>query len=375
MGRLKTWITCCLCLMIVLPFLALPAIAQETKPQAEPPLLPFRYARIWNEPVAVYSSPGDPAQMSPVDTLLPPDSWVSIDEEVEQDGRLWYRVADQAYVLADNVQPGTPSAFHGITVTQQLTYPLAFVAAQELNVRARPGLAADNPSLSTLARYDMVNVLGSERVDDAIWHQIGEGQYVHGAYVRVVHPVQRPADVPDDARWIAVDLAQQTLAAYEGDRLVFANVGGQRPASLLHAYRTEPHLDQDPDRRDGRRPGRAGRLLLAARRALDHVLLQRRGPARGLLARPLRLPQQPRLCQPQPAGRKVAVRLGHAAIALPRHALPSTPAKTTLGPGSMSTRRQGESPVPAQIDDCAMHSVLSMDSPSFSPREFLVSCK
>ena len=35
---------------------------------------------------------------------------------------------------------------------------------------------------------------------------------------------------------------------------------------------------QDADRRDGRRPGRAGRLLLAARCALDHVLLQGRGP-------------------------------------------------------------------------------------------------
>ena len=201
MGRLKSWIVCFSCVILLVPFLASPTSAQEAGPEAKPPLLPFRYARIWEEPVAVYSSPGDPAQLSPVDTLLPPDSWVSIDEEVEQDGRLWYRVADQAYVLADNVQIGTPSAFHGITVTQQLTYPLAFIAAQELNVRARPGMADDNPSLSTLARYDVVNILGGERVGDAIWHQIGEGQYVHGAYVRVVHPVQRPAGVPADDRW------------------------------------------------------------------------------------------------------------------------------------------------------------------------------
>ena len=230
MGRLKSWMVGFLCVILVVPILASPASAQDAGPEAKPPLLPFRYARIWEEPVAVYSSPGDPAQLSPVDTLLPPDSWVSIDEEVEQDGRLWYRVADKAYVLAGNVQLGTPSAFHGITVTQQLTYPVAFIAAQELNVRARPGMAADNPSLSTLARYDVVNILGGERVDDAIWHQIGEGQFVHGAYVRVVYPVQRPSDVPADARWIAVDLAQQTLAAYEGDRLVFATlVASGRP--------------------------------------------------------------------------------------------------------------------------------------------------
>ena len=110
MGRLKTWITCCLCLMIVLPFLASPASAQEAKPK--------RSHRCCRFVTPGYGKTGGgllvswrPGADEPVDTLLPPDSWVSIDEEVEQDGRLWYRVADQAYVLADDVQPGTPRPF------------------------------------------------------------------------------------------------------------------------------------------------------------------------------------------------------------------------------------------------------------------------
>jgi hypothetical protein len=230
---MKRWIDAmkllsCLVILSLLP--GLPAAAAGPAPEVETALLPFDYARVWQKPVPVYSAPGDPATMTPIDTLLPPDSWVSIDEEVEQAGRLWYRIADQAYVLADALLPGAPSLFHGITVTQTLTYPLVYIATQGLNVRARPGAAANNPPIATLNRYETADYLGSQRAGDALWHQIGENRWIHGAYARVVYPVQRPESVPADARWIAVDLAQQTLAAYEGDQLVFVTlVSSGRP--------------------------------------------------------------------------------------------------------------------------------------------------
>ena len=211
-------------LMILSVLLVTPSLAAGPEPEAEAALLPYEYARVWQKPVPVYAAPGDPARMPPIDTLLPPDSWVSIDEVVEQNGRQWYRIANQAYVLAEDVLPGAPSLFHGVTITQTLTYPLAFIATQGLNVRARPGATPDNPPIAAVNRYDVVDYLGSQPAGDAIWHQIGDNQYVHGAYVRVVYPVQRPAGVHADARWIAVDLAQQTLSAYEGDRMVFATL-------------------------------------------------------------------------------------------------------------------------------------------------------
>ncbi len=230
---MKRWIdaTMLLSCLIVLSLLpGLPVAAAGPNPEAEAELLPFDYARVWQEPVAVYAAPGDPAAMTPIDTLLPPDSWVSINEVVEQDGRQWYRINEQAYVLADAVQAGAPSLFHGIAITQPLTYPLVYIATQGLNVRARPGAAADNPPIATLNRYDTADYLGSQRAGDALWHQIGEKRWIHGAYARVVFPVQRPDGVPADARWIAVDLAQQTLSAYEGDQLVFVTlVASGRP--------------------------------------------------------------------------------------------------------------------------------------------------
>ncbi len=212
------------CLLLVSVVLAAPGMAAAPDPDAEATLLPFDYARVWQEPVSVYAAPGDPASMTAIDTLLPPDSWVSIDEVLEQDGRQWYRIGEQAYVLADAVQTAAPSLFHGVAITQPLAYPLVYIATQGLNVRARPGAAADNPPIGTLNRYETADFLGSRRAGDALWHQIGENRWIHGAYARVVFPVQRPEGVPADARWIAVDLAQQTLSAYEGDQLVFVTL-------------------------------------------------------------------------------------------------------------------------------------------------------
>ena len=211
-----------LVLVSLLPIVPAAAADPTTNMEAAP--LPYEYARVWQKPAPVYAAPGDPARMTPVATLVPPDTWVSIDEVVEQDGQRWFRIADQEYVLASDVLPGTPSLFHGLVVTQALPAPPAFVVTPGLNVRERPGVAPDNPPLSTLARYDAVTVLDSQPAGDAIWHQIGENRFVHGGHVRVVYPVARPQGVPEDTRWIAVDLAQQTLSAYEGDRMVFATL-------------------------------------------------------------------------------------------------------------------------------------------------------
>ncbi|MGB8331997.1 MAG: L,D-transpeptidase, partial [Polyangiales bacterium] len=42
--------------------------------------------------------------------------------------------------------------------------------------------------------------------------------------VRVARRISRPGDVPAKARWIHVDLSEQTLVAYEGDNPVYATV-------------------------------------------------------------------------------------------------------------------------------------------------------
>lgn len=222
--RTKRWIVLGLALLVL--GLALPGhvAAQGETPAKEEALLPFRYVRIWDKPVSVYTTTGDPARMTPVKTLTPPDSWVSIDEEVEANGQLWYRIDDREYVLASDVLSSPPSLFQGTPVAEPPQHPIGYVIAPELNVRGRPGAAPDNVPVAQLRRYDTVDILESVNVDDGVWHKIADDRYVHGSFVRVIFPVQRPAEVAADEHWVAVDLAQQVLSAYEGDKMVYATL-------------------------------------------------------------------------------------------------------------------------------------------------------
>ena len=188
------------------------------------PLVPFRYARVWSTQVPVYPTPGDPVQMAPVRHLLPPNTWVSVKDEVQMDQRVWYRIEKEEYVLASDVLPASPSTFHGVAVGQAYHPPFGFVVADQLNARARPGVTPDNPPLDMLPRYTVVDILGQETTSDGVWYQIGSDRYVHSAYVRVVTATPRPGDVAPDEKWIAVNLSEQTLAAYEGDWMVFATL-------------------------------------------------------------------------------------------------------------------------------------------------------
>jgi lipoprotein-anchoring transpeptidase ErfK/SrfK len=42
--------------------------------------------------------------------------------------------------------------------------------------------------------------------------------------VRIAWSIERPDDVPEDEKWVHVNLPEQTLVAYEGDRPIFATV-------------------------------------------------------------------------------------------------------------------------------------------------------
>jgi lipoprotein-anchoring transpeptidase ErfK/SrfK len=215
-------------LAVLLALFSVPAWADDSAGGAEG-ALPYRYAWTGWEDVPVYAKPGDLRQMTPDRHLVAYYTWVSIKEELRSNQDLWYRIGDNEYILADDVWVGPPTALQGVVVPQERRPPFGFVVTDDLNVRARPGVSADNPSIAKLARYTVVNIQDRITIGDTVWYQIGdEGsnaeQYVHGEYVRVVTTTARPEGVAPDEKWIAVNRTEQTVAAYEGDQMVFATL-------------------------------------------------------------------------------------------------------------------------------------------------------
>jgi len=61
------------------PAWADPNIAGSLPPEV---LVPYRYARVLRDPLPVYRHPTDAETDAPIRQLIPPNTWVSIEEEI-----------------------------------------------------------------------------------------------------------------------------------------------------------------------------------------------------------------------------------------------------------------------------------------------------
>jgi hypothetical protein len=121
-----------------------------------------------------------------------------IDDELLARG--WLQRPSGGFIAARHVRIAIPSPFSGL---HDPPYATAFV------IRKTP----------PFARYDRTPVLALE--EGAV--RVPGGTLPRRA-VRIAIARPRPAQVPAHARWVHIDLREQVLTAYEGDRLVFATL-------------------------------------------------------------------------------------------------------------------------------------------------------
>ncbi|MBI4790609.1 MAG: L,D-transpeptidase [Chloroflexi bacterium] len=109
-----------------------------------------------------------------------------------------------------------------MALTQTPDKPFAWVV---FGVRpsAAPGAraASANPALP---RYTRVTILQEQKVGEWMWYRVGENQWIEQRQLGIVQLAPRPAGVGAGEKWIDVNLFEQTLAAYEGDRMVYATL-------------------------------------------------------------------------------------------------------------------------------------------------------
>lgn len=123
--------------------------------------------------------------------------------------RGWYERPGGGFVAAEGLRILDPSSFSG---WHEPPPNFAFV---------REDATLTRPDGTTVAvhRYDRFPVMTVTRTDVIV----PDGAIPKSA-VRLGAVARRPARVPEGARWVHVSLEQQTLTAYEGDRLVFATL-------------------------------------------------------------------------------------------------------------------------------------------------------
>lgn len=204
------------------PTIGLPAEALAAYPEPNVRPLPISendlYDRLYKKMsggAQIFDGPGGAL----VETLGPGFTYITVNSTQAD----WTQIADAQWVpsnvLTDDV---LISRYSGVFLPDDpLPYPMAWTM-RHLNPATAPGGEPwpDNPFLY---RYTRVNLYTSVEMDGKRWYQIGANQWVHQFDVAKITPIARPEGV-DTHKWVGVDLYEQTLIAYEGDKPVFSTL-------------------------------------------------------------------------------------------------------------------------------------------------------
>lgn len=223
----------------------------------EKDVVPHTYAYVKTLPLNVYRHPMEAAMgLPPVRTMLSGDWWVSVNGVVEYEGQKWYQINRDEFVPAEALAFASPSRFQGVYLTEQPQRPFGWIN-RWVQPSTVPG-GAKKMAVPALNRYQLITIFAEERLGEQLWYLVGADQWVSQENVSRVDVDAPPEGVPAGAKWIEVDLFEQTIAAYEGTRMVYATLvssGRQGTATPPGLYRLWSKVREgkmsSPDVKDG----------------------------------------------------------------------------------------------------------------------------
>jgi lipoprotein-anchoring transpeptidase ErfK/SrfK len=215
-----------------------PRPLQGIRPDPALTQLPYRYFKLEDDTVPILSGPGGDA----VGQYLPGFVYVSYIDRVE-DGGVYYMLPNGGWIPGKGSRIGEYSLFQGLefnrTPSHSFAWPLPFYI-DKVPVHTAPGF---NTQLTDRVLYpyiNMVQVYDTQTADGVEWNMIGHGEWVEARIMATVTPNTTPPEGVTNGRWIDVNLAEQTLAVYDNNQLVFATV----IATGLEPFWTRPGLFQ-----------------------------------------------------------------------------------------------------------------------------------
>jgi hypothetical protein len=136
----------------------------------------------------------------------------------------WIQILGGKWVRRQDAKESTPSYFTGVTLPDGLPYEFAWVLDKSgIYTSEVPGGPPSSRTRRNLVRYERVNIFATAKDDKGSeWYMIGPNQWVKQTFVAKVKKIDRPKGV--SGHWVAVDLYEQTLVAYEDDTPFFATL-------------------------------------------------------------------------------------------------------------------------------------------------------
>ncbi|MCA9705840.1 MAG: L,D-transpeptidase [Myxococcales bacterium] len=228
---------------------------QVVPPTVDEPL-PYRYAKLstpaplyWRVPSAAELADGT---STPVREHAQGAHFVALDRTITVGDQELGRTVRGFWVRMRDLEPKPMPTMHGELLRGAEALPLAFVHVDEAAL-LDPGSAEIQGTATKFARFSVDRFLTHDGRDQVLAR---DGFAAWADEVRVARARARPEEVGADDQWIHVDLDQQTLVAYEGDRPVLATLvssgkeGFEPPLGLFRVhkkYTTVTMSGPDPD--------------------------------------------------------------------------------------------------------------------------------
>jgi len=216
---------------ITIPPRPLPA----SKPDLKLTQLPYKYFHLDKDFVPIYSAPGGTG--SGGQQFPPGFVYVSYTERADQGG-VYYLMQNGGWIPGKGARVSEISNFQGLefSATPRNSFGWAF---EQLPIMTAPGYNAGKTG-KEIRPFETVTIYNTQIVENEEWDMIGPNQWLEGRKVaRVIINTTPPQGVTTN-RWIDVDLAEQTLAVYQNNQLIYATV----IASGLQPFWTRPGLFQ-----------------------------------------------------------------------------------------------------------------------------------
>ncbi len=227
----STYLTDLARLGMTLPPRPLPA----SKPDPNLTQLPYKYFHLDDDFVPIYSTPGEKGPSA--QQFSPGFVYVSYVDRVDQGG-VYYLMPNGGWIPGKGARVGEISNFQGLVfnATPRTSFGWAF---EQIPVMDAPGYNSGKTGRE-VGLFEIVTIYNMQFVENAEWYLVGPNQWVEGRKVARVIVNTLPPEGVTTNRWIDVDLAEQILAVYENNQLIFATV----IASGAEPFWTRPGLFQ-----------------------------------------------------------------------------------------------------------------------------------
>ncbi|MDQ7027370.1 MAG: L,D-transpeptidase [Anaerolineae bacterium] len=178
----------------------------------------YSFWRVGPQAVTTYDAPNGnavgqiPAGFNFVNIVSQADGWLQ-----SEDGT-WLNIeTSSAYFVS-------PSLFTGVRLPQGWNQPFGWILdTTGIYASTYPGGPSTSESGLVPLRYERYNIFAEAEDNEGwTWYMVGPDQWVKQVFMTVIKPIARPDGAR--GRWVAVDLFEQSLVAYEDDMPVFATL-------------------------------------------------------------------------------------------------------------------------------------------------------